>query len=225
MFIKKLKTFKKPDKICKIKSILSGIQERIANNQYSYLFFCFLVPAVIMYLVYVAIGIHPFGDSSVLTLDLNAQYVYFHEAFRNTLTGNGNMLYSFFRNLGGEFMGIYAYYVASPFTYIVLLFPQNMMLDAILTIMILKVGMCGVTFGLFLHKHTKSVNKPIITCFAVMYALCSYAVTYQDNVMWMDALILLPLITYGIERLITHKKYMLFVISLSLAIMNNICFS
>ena len=221
MLTKNCKTEKKPCKIYKVKSVLSDIQEKIAANQYSYLFFCFLIPAVIMYFVYVAMGIHPFGDSSVLTLDLNAQYVYFHEAFRNTLTGDGNMLYSFFRNLGGEFMGIYAYYVASPFTYIVLLFPQNMMLDAILTIMLLKVGLCGVTFGLYLHKHTRSVNKPIITCFAVMYALCSYAVAYQDNVMWMDALILLPLITYGIERLITNGRYMLFVISLSVAIMSH----
>ncbi|MBE6667117.1 MAG: hypothetical protein E7607_02250 [Ruminococcaceae bacterium] len=221
MFTTNSKTEKKPCRLYKVKSVLSDIQEKIAGNQYSYLFFCFLIPAVIMYFVYIAMGIHPFGDSSVLTLDLNAQYVYFHEAFRNTLTGNGNMLYSFFRNLGGEFMGIYAYYVASPFTYIVLLFPQHMMLDAILTIMLLKVGLCGVTFGFYLHKHTKSVNKPIIACFAVMYALSSYAVAYQDNVMWMDALILLPLITYGIERLITHGKYMLFVITLSVAIMSH----
>ena len=200
---------------------LARLQEKIASCPSSYLFFCFLVPVVIMFFVYVAMRIHPFGDGSVLTLDLNAQYVYFHEALRNTLCGDGDMLYSFYRNMGGEFMGIYAYYVASPFNILLLLFPQSRILEALLTIILLKVGFCGYTFGYYLNKHTKHPNRPIVVCFSVMYALCAYAVVYQNNIMWMDALILLPLITYGVEQLIRLRKYKLFVITLALALMSN----
>ena len=101
---------------------LRNVQKKISSSEYSYLIFAFLVPAIIMYVVYVAMEIHPFGDNSVLVLDLNGQYVYFFEALRNFVRGDASLLYSFSRALGGEFMGIYAYYLASPFSYFNMLF-------------------------------------------------------------------------------------------------------
>jgi uncharacterized membrane protein YfhO len=165
--------------------------------------------------------IHPFGDGSVLVLDLNGQYVYFFEALRNAVTGDGSLLYSFYRSLGGEFMGMYAYYLASPLSYIVVLFPQNRILEALLTIILLKTGLCGFTFGYYLHKNSSKPNKIAALAFSVMYALCAFAVVHQNNMMWTDALIWLPLLTYGIEQLIKHGKYKLFVVSLSLSLMSN----
>ena len=197
------------------------LQEKISASQYSYLFFCFIVPVVVMYLISIAMEIHPFGDGTVLVLDLNGQYVYFFEALRNTVLNGGSLLYSFLRGLGGEFLGMYAYYLASPLSYIVLLFPAARIQEALLTIILLKVGLCGLTFGFYLHKNSKNQNKVVSVAFAVMYALCAYAVVYQSNMMWIDALICLPLITYGIEQLIKNGRYKLFVVSLSLGIMSN----
>ncbi len=204
-----------------IKKFLYVIQEKISTSPYSYLALCFAVPALIMYLIYIALGIHPFGNGTVLILDLNAQYIYFFEALRNLVYGEGSMLYSFFRSLGGEFMGMYAYYLASPLSYIVALFPQENMLEAMLTLILLKVGLCGFSFGFYLHKHTKNPNKAITIAFSVLYSLSAYAVVYQSNVMWLDALIWLPVIAYGIEQLIKNGRYKLFVIALAMSIMSN----
>ena len=204
-----------------IKKYLTQIQVTISKSMCVYLAFCFIVPFALMFLVYLAWGIHPFDDGSVLILDLNGQYVYFFEALRNTFYGNGSMLYSFFRNLGGEFMGMYAYYLASPLSYIVVLFPQKHILDALFTIILLKTGLSGLTFGYYLHKNSKHRNPIIIVMFSVMYALCAYSIVYQHNIMWMDAMIWLPLVTLGIEQLIKRGKYKMFVISLSLLIMSH----
>jgi hypothetical protein len=38
---------------------LRNIQKKISNSQYSYLLLAFLIPAVIMYVVYLAMEIHP----------------------------------------------------------------------------------------------------------------------------------------------------------------------
>lgn len=197
------------------------IQRSISKSPYTYLFYCFLVPAVISYLVYLAMEIHPFGDSSVLVLDLNAQYVYFFEALRDFVHGDANLLYSFSRALGGEFVGIYAYYIASPLSYIVALFPKDRMLEALLTMFLIKTGLCGATFGFYIHKHSKTQNKVLIVMFSAMYALCSYGVVHQNNTMWIDALIWLPLLTYGIEQLVKFGKYKLFVVSLALTVWSN----
>lgn len=186
-----------------------------------YLSFAFIIPVVIMYLIYLAMEIHPFGNGSVLVLDLNAQYVYFYEALRNFVYGDAGFLYSFCRGLGGEFLGIYAYYIASPFSYIVCLFPQSMMLDALLTIFLIKVGLCGVTFGFYLHKTGKSKSQIATVIFSCMYALTAYAVVQQHNSMWIDAVIWLPIITYGIEQLIKHGRFRSYVVFLALTLMSN----
>ena len=97
----------------------------LAKGRNPHLWLCFGIPVVIMYLIYLVMEIHPFGNGSVLVLDLNAQYVYFYEALRDFVWGDNSLLYSFSRQLGGEFMGLYAYYLASPFSYIVALFPEG----------------------------------------------------------------------------------------------------
>ena len=200
---------------------LASLQEKIATAPYSYLVLCAIVPMAINYLIYLAMEIHPFGSSSVLVLDLNAQYVYYHEALREAICGDGSFLYSFSRSLGGEFLGMYAYYLASPLSLIVVFFPPNRILEAMLTIILLKTGLCGLSFGFYLHKNTAHPNRVITVAFAVLYALCAYATVYQSNLMWMDALIWLPILTYSIEQLIKNRRYKLFVVSLTMVIVSN----
>lgn len=118
-------------------------------------------------------------------------------------------------------MGMYAYYLASPLSYIVCLFPQDRILEALLTIILLKTGLCGFTFGFYLHRNSRFPNKIIVVAFSVLYALCSFAVVHQNNVMWIDAIFWLPVLTYAIEQLIKNKKYKLFVISLTMSMMSN----
>ena len=48
-----------------------------------YLLLCMAIPALLVYLIYLAREIHPFGDGCVMVLDLNGQYVWFFEALRN----------------------------------------------------------------------------------------------------------------------------------------------
>lgn len=202
-------------------TVASSKKDMIRKHPYAFLLLCFFVPALIMFLLYLVRGLYPLGDESVLVLDLNGQYVYFYEALRNAVLGKESLLYSFSRALGGEFLGIYAYYLASPLSYLVVLFPEGMVLEALLVIFLLKTGLCGTTFGLYLHKTTKHPRPVMIVLFSTMYALCSYAVVQQHNSMWIDALIWLPILTLSIEALIKERKYKLFVISLAMTVMSN----
>ncbi len=200
----------------------SGKKERLAAfvESHKYLLACFLVPAAIMLLIHIGMGVYPFGEESVLVLDLNGQYVFYFEALRDLLLGEGSFIYSFGRTLGGEFMGIIAYYLASPFSFIVALFPKEMITEALLTLFVLKTGLCGLTFGIYLHN-TRKRNPVAAVIFSTMYALTAYAVVYQHNTMWIDNVIFLPLILLGIESIIKHGKYKLFVVSLALAVLSN----
>ncbi len=195
---------------------------RLFQGEYGYLVFAALIPAVIVYLLYLVRGLYPFGDGCVLVLDLNGQYVSFYEALHDILHGDADLFYSFSRNLGGEFMGIYDYYVASPFALILGLFPERWMLEGLLVLFMLKAALCGLFMGLYLHKHsTGEPNRLSVLAFSLMYALCSYCIIQQHNSMWIDAVLFLPLLALGIESLIRYGRFRLYVFALAVTLWSN----
>lgn len=183
-------------------------------------FYAFFIPAILMFAVYAAFGCYPFGDNSVLVLDLNGQYVYYYEGMRDAFWGNASMFYSWSRNLGGEMMGIFAYYLASPFSLIVMLFPRSMILESILIMQLCKLGAAGVTFAFYL-KNSKRTGDYSTLIFSTLYAMMSYAVVQLMDPMWLDGLIYLPLIIFGVEKLIDEGKILRFIIPLALVFMAN----
>ena len=123
----------------------------------------------IMWLIFISMQVYPFGGNSVLELDLNGQYVSFFEKLRNIILHGDSMVYTFERSLGGEFLGIYAYYIASPLSAIVALFPKIHITEALLAMHLIKCGICGVTMALYLHQTAYTKRSRIIT-FSTMYA-------------------------------------------------------
>lgn len=192
-------------------------------KEYRYLGISGLISAAVVLLIYMIVtgGLFPIGNGTTLVLDLNTQYIYFFSALRNAVFGDGELLYSFSRSLGGEFLGIYAYYLASPLSYLACLFPADKMQEFALFLIMLKSALSGMTMAYYLHKHSEKLNKLSIVAFSLLYSLCAYCIVYQTNTMWMDAVIWLPLLTLGIESLVKHGKYKLFVVSLTLTIASN----
>ncbi len=193
---------------------------KVADSPKLYLVACFLIPLLIMWLIFIVRGVYPFGDKSVLVLDLNGQYVYFFEGMRDVLQGQSSPFYTWYRSLSGEFSGIYAYYVASPFTLLTLLFPKDGITEALLAITLLKCGSMGFTFGYYLHKTRRSTPLNVIM-FSCMYSLSSYAFVQAMNTMWMDALIYLPLILLGLESLVDKGRFKMYTICLALCFIAN----
>ena len=192
-------------------------------GEYGYLFITALIPAVLFYLLYLlSRGLYPFGDGTVLVLDLTGQYVSFYEGLHDILRGEADLLYSFSRNLGGEFLGIFDYYVASPFAMLLALFPERFMLEALLLLFMFKSSLCAFFMGFYLHKHSDGEPKKlVVSVFAVLYAMCSYCVVQQHNSMWIDAVLWLPMLVLGIESVIKYGKFRLYVFALAITIHSN----
>ena len=199
---------------------MKALWNRFRNWDLSFLFIAFLVPLILLWLVFIALRVYPFGDNSVLVLDLNGQYVYFFDGFRDTVTGGGSLLYSWSRAMGGEFLGIFAYYLSSPFSLLTVFFSKSHITEALLTIILCKVGSIGVTSAFYLHR-TRRSSKLNVLIFSTIFALSSYTFVYGHNLMWLDALIWLPLITYGLEELIRRRRFKLFTVSLAMGVMAN----
>ncbi len=199
-------------------SVISAIGRWIVRNRI-YLI-AFAIPAVLTYLAYALFGLYPFGEESVLCLDLNGQYVYYFEALRDAFWGDGSIFYNWSRNLSGEFMGIISYYLASPFTLIVMLLPEKFMLSSLLIMQLCKLGAAGATFNYFLQKRRGVQPYPSLL-FSTMYAMMAYGVIQLIDPMWLDGLVFLPLIMLGIEYLVDDGRRLNFIIPLALMCVAN----
>ena len=172
----------------------------------------FLSLILVMWTVYALFSVFPFGENSLLVLDLNGQYVYYFERMRDAILGGDGLLYSWTRALGGEMLGLYAYYLASPFSFLTLLFPDTMITEAILAMTLLKIGSCGLTMAIYLNYQKRSSRISTL----IFFLLCTlpWPMWWRRPITscgWM-VLIALPLIIWGIERLVDKRKFALFII-------------
>jgi len=171
-------------------------------------------------LAYITMGMFPLGEHTVLIIDMHHQYVAFFSLLRDTLLGGGNMVYTDSLGLGAGMLPMWAYYVASPFSIITLLFPENMMTEALLLITILKITAAGVTFAIFV-KNKFNRNDFSVVIGGVAFSMMSFFIGHSWNLMWLDPIILLPLVALGFERLMKKGRPALYCITLALALATN----
>ncbi len=180
----------------------------------------FFIPVLIMIGIFIQRRIFPFGDSSFLRTDMYHQYAPFMNEFMEKLKNGGSLGYSWNIGMGSNFVALYAYYLASPVNWLSVLVPQSLMIEFMTYLIVLKIGLCGLTFCFYLSKHFKTRDLGI-SFFAVFYALSAYMAAYSWNIMWLDCLVLAPLVLLGLERLVKEDKCLLYCVTLGLSILTN----
>lgn len=184
----------------------------------------FFIPVICMLIAYAFLGIFPFGGKSILTVDLNGQYISFFSYYKEILKGNADIFYTFSKSLGGDMAGLFAYYLASPLNILFVFFPTDRLPDAVLLLTLIKVGLSGLTMSYLLNRICiQRGQKPrfLTLVFSLSYAMMAYNVVYQQNIMWLDGVILLPLIIASIDKILEGKRIFAYSISLGLAIITN----
>ena len=94
------------------------------------------------------------------------------------------------------------------------------MIEIMNVIIILKLCLSSLTFTYYISKHFNT-RKCTIALFGMFYALSGFVAAYSWNIMWLDCLVLLPLIILGLERLVNENRCFLYCITLGLCIYTN----
>ncbi len=167
-----------------------------------------------MTFIYLIFMLFPFGDLTVLRMDLYHQYGPLFCELYDRVTHFQSFLYSWTSGGGSPFIGNYFNYLSSPLSAIILLFDRKDMPYAITALVAIKGILSAGTFGVYL-KHSQRGNSLVCSGFATFYAFCSYFLAYYWNIMWVDGMILFPLVILGIERIINFGKPALYIASLT----------
>lgn len=192
------------------------MSKRILTRSNLIILAAFLIPAVILTVAYAVLGFYPFGDKSVLIMDMSDQYNSFFASLRYIGDGDNSLLFSWSRSMGGNFVGLLAYYIASPLSFLTVFFSLRNLPVALFLLTILKTGLSGMTFALLLeHAWNERKGRFSVLLFSTCYALMSYTVVYGMCLMWLDGLILLPLVLLGVEKMIKGRKGIVYLVSLA----------
>ena len=185
------------------------------------LILAFMIPVIILTTIFAGQGVYPFGDSIYLRSDCYHQYAPFYKELYRKITEGGSFTFSWNIGMGVNFSAIYSYYLASPINLLLgIIAPGGNVLITIDVLIILKTGLCGFAMAYYLSK--KYGKKRVLAAIAgAFYAMSSYMAAFSWNIMWLDCLLLLPLVVLGIEKLVNEKKYLLYTISLGVAIFSN----
>lgn len=140
------------------------------------------------------IGIIGFGNKIILFGDLDAQYIPFIKMFLRAITGQEDYWYSFSNYLGSGTALTYAYYCINPFN---LIFLFDSIPESVLCIVLIsaKIALAAYTFQLFENKALK-LDSPLTIVFSLCYTLGGYSASMYTNIMWLDAIYILPILTY-----------------------------
>ena len=180
----------------------------------------FLTPVLILLTVLFVSKVYPLGEECFLRTDMYHQYAPFFSEFREKLQTGGSLLYTWDIGLGVNFASLYAYYLASPLNWLVVLCPKEYVIEFMMGMVVLKLGLSGVSMTWYLRDrfHTKSFGASL---FGIFFALSGYLAAYYWNIMWLDCILLFPLVMRGAERLIEEKKGILYAAALGLSILSN----
>ena len=173
----------------------------------------FFLTLLITAIGFAAISVWPTGDKTVLIIDSLHQYLPFYTDMHNRLVEGKSLLYSFSGGLGYNFWSTYAYYLASPLNFLMVLIPTENVCDFMDLMILLKIALCGGCFSWYLHKRDEN-RKYLPVVFGIKFALSNFVIGYYFNLMWLDSVAMLPLILYGIERIVDGKSGRIFGIAL-----------
>ena len=198
--------------------ITDKLRNNASENRYVYL--TFLVASVIMIIVYFVYELVPFGNITIMRMDLYHQYAPLLSELYERLSEGKSLLYSWYSGLGGGFLGNFSNYLGSPFNIVILFFGQENITEAISCLILLKVAFASTFFAYYLKK-SNNVNNLSLPAFGVLYGFCAYFLAYYWNIMWLDAMVFFPLVILGVERIINQRKFMLYTVALFLIMVSN----
>lgn len=172
-----------------------------------------LISLIGMGFMFIVYKVFPFGDTTVLRMDLYHQYGPLFVELFDRVTNHETFVYSWISGGGSSFLGNFFNYLSSPLNILIFLFDRDQMPFAISTIVAIKCMLSAGAFTFYIKKSQRR-HSFVSAAFGVLYSFSAYMLAYFWNIMWLDGMIMLPLIVLGIENIINKGKCTLYIVSL-----------
>lgn len=174
-----------------------------------------VITAGLTLLLYFLFQLYPFADQTLAWCDMKQQVIPFLLDFRNILHGKADFFLNT-QNAGGmSFLGVFFFFISSPFTFLVLLVPSQQIYLFANILVLLKMAFCSFTAAVYFRRRFESLDTAQLCALSVMYAFGGYTMLYFQNMVWLDVMGMFPILLLGLDRLLHDRKPLCFTLSLA----------
>ncbi len=177
----------------------------------------FLILGIIVFGTFIILG-----NSFIWNPDGFKQHFVIFQSFHELIRNFGSLSWN--TGLGLDVIGQFSYYIiGDPFAYIGLLFPTKYLNVAYHFLILLRIYCIGLAFITYCKYNKKNKYGTLIG--ALMYTFCGY-VLYSSirHPFFTNAVILLPLMLLGVDKILKEDKYKLFIFTTTLSAISNYYF-
>lgn len=178
----------------------------------------YLLPSAIvvvgLLVVFSINGIYPFGGGTIAYGDMAQAYIpkYYH--LYDALHGDAPFLYTFQTGTGVSMVSNVAAF--SPLNLFFYFIPRNMIAESMSYFLMMKMALVALTTYIFINKVFKKLDYTYKVIFSVMFAFSGFILQYYSNIMWLDSIVLYPLLILAFLELAHNKRIIPYIVVLTL---------
>ena len=176
-----------------------------------------LITIILLLIIYYINDLYPFQDNSIVQVDADYQYIPVLYKIYDLLHGKGNLLYSDI-GLGNS---IYTSLIIqgslfSPINLLLYFTKRSNINNYFNIIVMIKMALISLTSYIY-FKYKYKTNEFYLILFSIIYTFSGWVILNYFNIMWLDSVILFPLIMLYLDKLLKENKYYGYIITLSLS--------
>lgn len=176
-------------------------------------FFTVFIFLVIIFNIH-GIALSVSGSKTLMMIDMQSQYIAYLRNYRDILVNHGSLIYTSSKEFGGDYLSIFSYYLASPFNLLIACVNEADIPIFFMWTNVIKMSFAALNFYLLGRYINKKFSYGTLT-FAIGYGLMSYCFVYLSNFMWLDGVMILPLVILGLYLLRENRLHFVYPIALA----------
>lgn len=182
----------------------------------------FLIPSIITIVILLILfyiqGLYPFSNNSIVQVDADYQYIPILYRIYDFLHGSASIIYDDI-GLGNNIYisMIIQGSIFSPLSLLLYFTSRENLINYFNIIVIIKMSLLCLTSYIYINN-TYKINEYYKVLFSILYTFSGWVLLNYFNIMWLDSVILFPLIVMYLNKLLKEEKYIGYIITLSLSL-------
>ena len=146
-------------------------------------------------------GIFPCGSSTITWCDMDQQAVPLLMQLKQQFRSGEGIGYSVLDAGGMQFYGVFFFFLSNPLSFLILL--TDLPADRLVVLLVItKLALSAGTAAYWLQYRIRRLPCPMQLMLAVMYGCSGYGLFYYQNLMWLDIMLMAPLLLCAIRHLL-----------------------
>ena len=195
-----------------MKRILKQIEQK---KEYFIVFFSILI---LVNFIYAIKGLYPYGKMTIINGDMGQGYVPFYYYLHDLLHGKADFMMNYNIGYGQDMYDVTAIYgFLSPVSWLIGLTNRSNIPNFMNTLFMIRLCLIGLSSFWVLKRLFKHCDFFYLYIFSILYAFSGYILGYYTNFVWLDNVILFPLLFYFLIQILTGKKGIWYMVLLAIS--------